>query len=196
MPHFEHAVTESLEPEARADVKTDPERIAWALGLGLWIIVLLGAIGYVLHGLPTALLGGLLGLFLASYCYHRGRFESVRRALGAAPPPDRGDTIDWRRLLDYEKFHFAHQLEREGHEEKAEAIYQHLVTHEFPGLAPYRRLAAIYRRRGAHRAEIDMLEQALSYLSDTAENESIRTSSTRQELLRQRDQARERLNTS
>lgn len=182
----------TTEPTADTGATIDPERLVWAIGCGLWAVVLLGTVGYVFHGISAALLGGLLGLFFAYQFYHHGQPASVSRALGTAPPVYRGDIVDWRRLLDYEKFHFAGQLERDGHPEQAVTIYRHLVDQGFPSLAPYRRLAAIYRHRGAYRAEVDTLEQALARASAVSAHPSTDAAETRQELLRQRDRAQER----
>lgn len=171
----------------------DPERIVWALGIGLWATVLLGTIGYVLHSFAAALLGGLFGLFFAYQFYRHGPSKGTRAPGGGGAGTRRGDAIDWRRLLDYEKLHFAEQLERDGRLERAETIYRHLVNHDFPSLVPHRRLAAIYRQRGAYRTEIDILEQALARVRSKAAPPSADIASTRRELLQQREQAQKRL---
>lgn len=176
------------------NTQADPENTVLIISGGLWVIALLAAAGYFLHGPFAAAVGSALGVMLVVHeVQTRTVTGTIAHSMQSTKQP-RAESIDWKRLLDYEKFYFARQMECDGYEEQAEEIYLHLVDHDFPGSAPFKRLAAIYRRRGQPETELEVLEKALARLDDSTDGTSpISFSSTRRELERQCQEAEERL---
>lgn len=154
-----------------ADGRVSAQRVVIGITVCLWAVTVFAGGGYWYGGGTGALLGAIVGAFLAS-----GILTGKWLADTAQIPEDdivrKNRAHDWTRLLDHEKCQFARQLEREGDTDRAQEIYEHLVELRYNDPMPYERLAAMYRTHGNREEELSVLARAIDLLSSKSSSAS------------------------
>lgn len=161
------------------------QRIVIGITVCLWAVTVFAGGGYWYGRETGALLGAIVGAFLASAIL-AGKWLSDAAQIPEDDIVRKNRARDWTRLLDHEKCQFARQLEREGDTARAQEIYEHLVELRYDDPMPYERLAAIYRAHDRREEELSVLTQAVDVLTGPSSSASPHAPSRTLTALRER----------